>query len=81
MDRQRPHSRSPVVVANSFLNAPEGRENWKSPLELLSDIEIAHKIERYHRSMKNEINLQKFFLQWELGQAIGRVYVWSETCF
>jgi len=26
------------------------------------------KIERYHRSMKNEINLQKYYLPWELEQ-------------
>lgn len=30
------------------------------------------KIERYHRSMKNEINLQKYYLPWELEQEIGR---------
>ena len=28
------------------------------------------KIERYHRSMKNEINLQKYYLPWELEQEI-----------
>src|ERR1039458_4102697 len=30
------------------------------------------KIERYHRSMKNEINLQKYYLPWELEQEIAR---------
>ena len=30
------------------------------------------KIERYHRSMKNEINLQKYYLPWELEQEIER---------
>jgi len=30
------------------------------------------KIERYHRSMKNEINLQKYYLPWELELEIGR---------
>ena len=30
------------------------------------------KIERYHRSMKNEINLQKYYLPWELEQEIRR---------
>jgi hypothetical protein len=29
-------------------------------------------IERYHRSMKNEINLQKYYLPWELEPKIGR---------
>jgi transposase InsO family protein len=29
------------------------------------------KIERYHRSMKNEINLQNYYLPWELEQAIN----------
>lgn len=28
------------------------------------------KIERYHRSMKNEINLQKYYMPWELEQEI-----------
>lgn len=30
------------------------------------------KIERYHRSMKNEINLQKYYMPWELEQEIER---------
>jgi len=30
------------------------------------------KIERYHRSMKNVINLQKYFYPWEVEQEIGR---------
>jgi putative transposase len=30
------------------------------------------KIERYHRSIKNEINLQKYYLPWELEQEIAR---------
>ena len=30
------------------------------------------KIERYHRSMKNEINLQKYYMPWELEQGIER---------
>ena len=30
------------------------------------------KIERYHRSMKNEINLQKYYLPWELEHEIAR---------
>ncbi len=30
------------------------------------------KIERYHRSMKNEVNLQKYYLPWELEQEIER---------
>lgn len=30
------------------------------------------KIERYHRSMKNEINLQKYYLPWELEQEVAR---------
>jgi len=30
------------------------------------------KIERYHRSMKNEINLQKYYLPWELEQEVDR---------
>jgi putative transposase len=30
------------------------------------------KIERYHRSMKNEINLQKYYLPWELEQELER---------
>jgi transposase InsO family protein len=30
------------------------------------------KIERYHRSMKNQINLQKYYLPWELEQEIER---------
>jgi putative transposase len=30
------------------------------------------KIERYHRSIKNEINLQKYYLPWELEQEIER---------
>lgn len=30
------------------------------------------KIERYHRSLKNEINLQNYYLPWELEQEIGR---------
>ena len=30
------------------------------------------KIERYHRSMKNVINLQKYYFPWEVEQEIGR---------
>lgn len=30
------------------------------------------KIERYHRSMKNEVNLQKYYMPWELEQEIDR---------
>jgi len=30
------------------------------------------KIERYHRSMKNEINLQKYYMPWELEREIER---------
>lgn len=30
------------------------------------------KIERYHRSMKNVINLQKYYLPWELEQEVAR---------
>jgi putative transposase len=30
------------------------------------------KIERYHRSMKNEITLQKYYMPWELEQEINR---------
>ena len=30
------------------------------------------RIERYHRSMKNEINLQKYYMPWELEQEIER---------
>ena len=30
------------------------------------------KIERYHRSMKNEINLQIYYLPWKLEQENGR---------
>lgn len=30
------------------------------------------KIERYHRSMKNEINLKKYYLPWELEQEVAR---------
>lgn len=30
------------------------------------------KIERYHRSMKNQVNLQKYYMPWELEQEIAR---------
>ena len=30
------------------------------------------KIEQYHRSMNNEINMQKYFMPWELEQEIER---------
>jgi len=40
------------------------------------------KIERYHRSMKNEINLQKYYLPWELEQEIALFieYYNNERC-
>ena len=30
------------------------------------------KIERYHRSMKNVVKLEKYFSQWELQRALAR---------
>jgi putative transposase len=34
------------------------------------------KIERYHRSMKNIVNLDKYFLPWELEAAVGSFVDW-----
>jgi hypothetical protein len=34
------------------------------------------KIERYHRSMKNVVNLQTFYFPWELQRAIGEFVVY-----
>ncbi len=37
------------------------------------------KIERYHRSMKNEFNLQKYYLPWELEQEIERFVTYYDN--
>jgi putative transposase len=60
----------------------------KELAEYLAEREIAHtrgrpyhpmtqgKIERYHRTLKNIVTLQKYYLPWELELEIGRFVHW-----